>query len=158
MLGSNNARQEESRRYLESRAHELGLELTTPSVIANSHRALLLAEYTRDQGRFDQVHQGIFRAYFAEGRNIGETEVLRDVAAGAGLDPDQALEAIGDPAGSPEARLERSQTEGAALGINGTPTFIVADRYAIVGAQPYDWLRDALQQINDEISGEEPDG
>lgn len=135
----------QAQEYLQSRAQELGLEMHTPPIIANSRRALLLAEYARDHDRFDPVNRALFAAYWVDGRNLADEAVLREVAEGAGLDPDEALEAV--ERGEGAERVSAAMEEAAGAGITGTPSFIVADRYLIVGAQPYEWMRQAMHQI-----------
>src|SRR3954454_3925709 len=66
--------------------------------VPNSRRALALAEYAREEGRFEEVHRALFRAYWAEGLDIGSDEVLLGVAADAGLDPAEAAGRLDDPA------------------------------------------------------------
>lgn len=121
-------------------------------MLSNSRRALALAEYARDHGQFAAVHRLLFEAYFVAGANLADTAVLRDVAQRGGLDPDAALAAV--DGGEYDARIDTASAEAREIGITGVPTFIVADRYAIVGAQPYEWLRDALRQIAAEMRDE----
>lgn len=141
-------RARQAQEYLQQRAQELGLEMNTPPVIANSRRALLLAEYARDHDRFDPVNRALFAAYWVDGCNLADESVLREVAAGAGLDPDDALAAVARGEGS--ERVSTAMDQAAAAGITGTPSFIVDDRYLIVGAQPYEWMLQAMRQIASE--------
>ena len=141
----------QAQEYLQSRARELGLEMNTPPVIANSRRALLLAEYARDHDRFDAVNRALFAAYWVDGRNLADEAVLREIAAGAGLDADEALAAV--ERGDGGERVSAAMAEAAGAGITGTPSFIVADRYLIVGAQPYEWMLQAMHQIAGEAAG-----
>lgn len=120
-----------------------------PSVMANSNRILRLAEYARDNGVFERLHLPAFEAYFADDRNLGDEVVLRELAEEAGLDPDEAIRVL--EGGDYEDRIERSMLRAREYGITGTPTFVVEDRYGIVGAQPYEALRDGLRKIQEEM-------
>ena len=120
-----------------------------PSVMANSNRILRLAEYARDNGVFERLHLPAFEAYFADDRNLGDEVVLRDLAEEAGLNPDEAIRVL--EGGDYEDRIERSMLRAREYGITGTPTFVVEDRYGIVGAQPYEALRDGLRKIQEEM-------
>ena len=120
-----------------------------PSVMANSNRILRLAEYARDNGVFERLHLPAFEAYFADDRNLGDEVVLRELAEEAGLDPDEAIRML--EGGDYEDRIERSMLRAREYGITGTPTFVVEDRYGIVGAQPYEALRDGLRKIQEEM-------
>ncbi|MFZ5815771.1 MAG: DsbA family oxidoreductase, partial [Bacillota bacterium] len=82
---------------------------------------------------------------FVEGQNLADEAVLREAAARAGLDPDAALAAVKE--GRYEQRLEEFAAQARAYGITGVPTFIINNRYKIVGAHPYERLRDLFRQI-----------
>lgn len=138
----------EVRAFLEAlgqRAAGLGLEMTPPAALFNSHRALLLAEWAREQGGFEDVHPELFRAYFVEGHNLADLVVLRDVTTRAGLDPEAAMRALRSKRHEP--CLRNSMREARRYGLTGTPTFIIDETFRIVGAQPYETLADSLRQI-----------
>ena len=67
-------------------AHESGLEMRMPMVVANSHLSLEAAEFARDHGGFEAYHRALFHAYFEEGRDIGDVEVLCEIARACGVD------------------------------------------------------------------------
>jgi len=75
----------------------------------------------------------LFNAYFLEGQDIGEIEVLVQAAADAGLDAAAARDYLENDRGLAEAFDEDRQAREA--GIQGVPTFIVNGRYALSGAQ-----------------------
>ena len=75
----------------------------------------------------------LFRAYFAEGNDLGSDEVLLDVAEVAGLEMDAFRSALAE--GSHEAVLAETSRLAAELRIASTPTFVFGQRYAAVGAQ-----------------------
>ena len=129
---------------LKARADELGLPMEPPPRIVNTHRALLLAEYARDQGKANEMHHRLFQDYFVRGRNFAEDAVLREAAEAVGLNAGEALAALANP--EYEERVTRSMAEARAYGVTGAPTFIINDRYKIVGAQPYDRLLGAFRQ------------
>ncbi len=118
---------------LRRRAEELGMPYAPSPILANSALALAAAEYARDQGKFPEFHHELLSAVFARGQNLGSREVITDTARRAGLDGAEMLRAIDD--GRYIARLRQSTDLGRDLGVTGVPTFIVNDRYVIVGAQ-----------------------
>lgn len=128
-----------------ARAAELGLPFNQPPILANTRKALALAEYARDAGRLDALHMPLFQAFFVRGQNLADEGVLREVAATAGLDPDAALSAVNE--GRYAERLNEYAEQARAYGVTGVPAFIVNNRYKIVGAHPYEKLRDAFRQI-----------
>ncbi|WP_083635399.1 DsbA family oxidoreductase [Dehalogenimonas formicexedens] len=129
---------------LRRRAEELGLPYDPAPILANSALALAAAEFARDNGRFREFHHEMLSAVFARGQNIGSRDVIRETASRAGLDGAAMLKAIDQ--GAYVERLRESQAQGHELGVTGVPTFIINDRYAIVGAQPIETFRRVLRQ------------
>ncbi|BBK32095.1 putative DsbA family dithiol-disulfide isomerase [Stella humosa] len=112
-----------------------GLELAidriprTPSTVA-AHR---LIRWATEQGDVDPVLEGLFRAYFQEGRDIGQASELTAIAAAAGLDPDEARAMLARPGG--DADIVAEDRSARRIGINGVPCFIFDGQYAVSGAQ-----------------------
>lgn len=130
---------------LQERAGASGREMVRRDFIANSRRALEAAEYARSQGLFQAFHEAVFRKYFGEARNIGRWDVLRDAAEEAGIDPDAMQQAVEE--GVYATVVDESTARAAALGITGVPTYILDDRYAIVGAHPYEVFESAMERL-----------
>lgn len=101
----------------------------TPSTL-DSHR---LVYYAESRGCQQDVVEGLFRAYFEDGADVGSRETLADIAAAAGLDRDAVIAYLESDADVDliRARDQRART----MGVNGVPCFIVNDKYAISGAQ-----------------------
>ena len=110
----------------------------------NTRKAHALIAYAARNGGADALVEALFRAYFEEGRDIGDDEVLADVAAEQGMLREAALAALADP----ELQAEVLQLEGEAarLGVSGVPFFVVDRRYTISGAQPAQTWVEALRQ------------
>lgn len=90
----------------------------------------------------DALVQALFRAFFVEGRNIGDHTVLADCASTAGVElPDVASWLAGDAG---RAAVADAQAEAARLGIHGVPQFIVAGRLMPPGAVSADSLATAV--------------
>lgn len=123
-----------------STRHNIPMQL--PSRLPNSRRALLGAEFAREQGTAPEYHQGVFVAYFVEDRDIGRIPVLQEIAQEVGLDPDAFGRAVQDRVADPilDANAQDCQRKG----ITGVPTWIVDNTYSIVGALPPDHLRRSL--------------
>ena len=105
----------------------------------NTRRAHQLIAFAASEGKSDTVVEALFKAYFEDGRDIGDEEVLGDIAAAAGIDRRTAVLAIRDAGlASYVADLER---QAGGLGIQGVPFFIVDQTWAISGAQaPEQWV------------------
>jgi predicted DsbA family dithiol-disulfide isomerase len=93
----------------------------------------------------DRVANGLFKAYFEEGRNVGDYAVLLDVAETSGLDR-KVIENLLNSDADKDAVL--SEIEAAkAMGVSGVPFFILDGQYAISGAQPPEVMANALRDI-----------
>jgi predicted DsbA family dithiol-disulfide isomerase len=133
---------------LERMGKSEGIVFSERTFTTNSHKALLLAEAAKKEGSvvFEALNEGLFRAYFTEGRNIGDPRVLRDVAEAAGVPGGRIGEAWSDAAF--EERLERDREASAQIGITGIPVFILDGRWILEGAVPVEMLRDAARKIS----------
>jgi len=132
-------------RHLRASGKEFGIIFGEVRLLPNSRQALELAEYAREQGLHDKIHEVLFRAYFTDLRDIGDRQVLLDIACRVGLAPEKAQEAL--DAGRYRERLDRVQREARLREITGVPTFIINDKVIIVGAQPLDVFRKMLSRI-----------
>jgi predicted DsbA family dithiol-disulfide isomerase len=97
------------------------------------------------QGRQEAVVERLFHGYFEEGLDLGGREVLAGIAEGAGLESGAVSRALAD-ADSLEAVMSLEQ-EGYAMGIEGVPFFILSAKYAVAGAQPAEFWREALPRL-----------
>jgi predicted DsbA family dithiol-disulfide isomerase len=117
-------------------AREVGKQLKLHDRLINSRPALQAAEFARGQDRFNQMHQGLFSAYWDEGRDVSDLAVLKEVAERAGVDPAAMEKSIA--ANEYGDYLDARRAEAEELMISGIPAHVVADRYLVMGAQPYD--------------------
>jgi len=126
-------------------AKEEGLDVLKHSYTANSHFALLLAEAAKGEGVdiFYEFHKRIFEAYFAEGQNIGDQEVLRELANASGVKESVIDSAWSEPIYA--QRLEQNLAAARELKVTGTPTFFFTDQ-PISGAVPSVRLIAAAQE------------
>lgn len=137
------------RRELGAEASELGLPFDPPEFIVNTHEALQAAEFARDLGggAFPAVHEALFRAYLAHGRNLGRRAVLLEVADEAGVDAGALADALKD--GRYEDELRRAEGEAERYGIESTPTMLFG-RHKVVGCAPADVLREAARRARED--------
>lgn len=130
---------------LKSTGEPFGVTFRKVRIMSNSRKAILASEFARDQGRFDRFHAELFHAYFTEGRNIGQTDVLLDIGRKVGLDPADLRGAVeGDRYGP---RLEAVIQEAQRCGIHAVPTFVLQDGRTIVGARPIETFRSKLSSL-----------
>lgn len=99
----------------------------------NTRDAHRLIRHAAAQGRADAVVEALFRAYFIDGRDIGDHSTLAEIAGEAGLDARGAGQWLDSPA---ERETVIAEDRGARrLGINAVPCFIFERQYAVSGAQ-----------------------
>ncbi len=130
------------KRRFQEIARELGLPLGERQKTFNTRLAQELAKWAETQERGDEFHDAVFRAYFAEGRNIGEREVLADLAVSAGLPRKEAQEILN--ARTYKDLVDADWSRARQSGITAVPTFVLHDQI-VVGAQPYEVLEDFLK-------------
>jgi len=127
--------------HLRAVAEQLDLEFGNRDRTYNSRMAQELGKWAESQGRGHAYHLAVFRAYFADGSNIADADILLSVCSNLGLDETKAREVI-------DARTFRKSVDidwqrSRKLGITAVPTFRLASSH-LVGAQPYRKLADML--------------
>ena len=129
---------------LRARGKEVGVVFGNHTLLSNSRLALMASEFARDQGQYDSFHENMFHAYFTEGLDIGNLDVIADVAKKSGLDEKETLSAVRD--GRYASRLNEARKEGQLIGLTGIPLFIIENKYQIIGAQPIEIFRRFLDK------------
>ena len=109
----------------------------------NSRLAQEIGAWADTQPGGDAIHDAIFRAYFVDGKNIGDKDVLADLAQSVGLDRAAALKVLEDRAF--KEAVDADWDKSRQYGVTGVPTF-VAGRQGVVGAQPYEALEELVKQ------------
>lgn len=125
-----------------------GIHFGERSFLSNSRAALEAGEYAADKGRFHSFHDHVFRAYFTDLLDIGDMQILLGLAADVGLDSDDLKHAL--ITGVYVSRIEQALHEASTYGVSAVPTFIVNEKFRIVGAQPVDSFRERLRLIQGE--------
>jgi predicted DsbA family dithiol-disulfide isomerase len=114
-------------------------ERAKPGNTFDAHRLLAWAAET---GLQDALKERLFEAYMQEGRLVSDHEVLVELAADVGLDPERAQAVLSSNEHAVEVRREQAMAQQ--LGVSGVPFFVVGGRYGVAGAQPTEVLLDAL--------------
>ena len=100
----------------------------------NSRLAQELGKWADTQEDGEALHDALYRAYFVDARNIGDAEVLTEVAQSVGLPGEEAKDVLSTRRFS--AEVDADWNKSRAYGVTGVPTFVV-DMQGVVGAQPY---------------------
>jgi predicted DsbA family dithiol-disulfide isomerase len=109
----------------------------------NSRLAQELGKWADTQPGGGAIHDALYKAYFVEARNIGDADILVEIAQQVGLDGAEARKVI-DERRFKDA-VDADWQKSAAYGVTGVPTFVAA-RYGVVGAQPYETLAQLVER------------
>ena len=114
-----------------------GLPYGNRTMTYNSRLAQELGKWADTQPRGEAIHDALFKAYFVDGRNIGDVEELLKIAKSIGLPEDEARQVLEKR--TFQAAIDADWEKSRQYGVTGVPTF-VAGRQGVVGAQPYETL------------------
>ncbi len=142
------ARSLQMRSYLQTVAAEVGLRMQTRDVIINSRRALGAAEFAREQGKFEEMHHALFKAHWEQTARLEDVEDLLRVGTEVGLEAEELRNAIEQ--GRYEDVIDENRQIASSAGINAIPAHIFGRRYLVVGAQPYDVLKQVVNRLTSE--------
>ena len=112
----------------------LTLNLEAISHTPNTLDAHRLIHWAGVEEKQNAVVDALFEAYFQNGRNIGDSEVLADIADSCGMDAAVVFKLLNSEADKEETRARDASARD--MGVNSVPTFIVAGQHAVPGAQP----------------------
>ncbi len=125
-----------------------GWTYNPPETIPNSRRALAVTELARDRGLHEPVHDRLMHAYWSEAADLGDEEVLLALVGAAGLDPEEAREALEDDT-FVDRVLESTKTANM-HGINAIPAFVFDHRLLVMGAHPHETFEQAIELLERE--------
>jgi predicted DsbA family dithiol-disulfide isomerase len=154
------ARANGSEERLASIARNYGMDFRSTERIYNTRLAHEATEYAREngnpvrfnfpsqrneRGKANEFHKALFRRVYAEGQDPSSWEVLRSTAEEVGLNADEMQQLVES---NRYTDFVAEQVRWAQqIGVTGVPTYVINDRYAVVGAQPYEVFKNTLTQI-----------
>jgi len=121
--------------------------VSTPRIF-NTRLAHEATEYAREQSKTNEFHRATFHKVFADSQDVGQWNVLRSSAQEVGLNADEMQREV--ESGKYTANVAEQVERAYRMGVSGVPTYVINDRYAIVGAQPYEVFKRALTRIVNE--------
>jgi len=134
---------------IEDRLYELAKLNNLPFVSTkrfyNTRLAHEATEYARLHGKLNEFHKIVFHKVYGEGLDPSNWDVLRSAATEVGLDADDMQGKV--ESGTYTEEVANQVQWAYQIGVSGVPTYVINDRYAIVGAQPYEVFKNALTQI-----------
>ena len=139
------ARDNGSEERLRMMAELHGMEFRSTERIYNTRLAHEATEYAREHGKANEFHHIIFRKVYAEGFDPAQWDVLRSAAEEAGLNANDMQSVV--EGGKYTEEVAGQVNWAQRIGVTGVPTYVINDKYAIVGPQPYEAFKSALGQI-----------
>jgi protein disulfide-isomerase len=136
-------------------AGEVGLTYNfDKAVIANSFDAHRIIQLAKKHGLGDQAEERFFHAYFTEGKDVSDPEVLQELGESIGLDKEEVAAVLRsrDLADA----VNKDVYEAQQLGIRGVPFFVLDRKYGVSGAQPSEAFTQALNQAFGEWKSAQP--
>jgi predicted DsbA family dithiol-disulfide isomerase len=131
-------------------AEEAGLVMKRGTRMINTRLALSAAEFARERGLFDAMHLALFKAYWEQTGDIETIEGLKAIATEVGLDAEAMAAELA--AGRYEDLLDANRREATQVGINGIPAHVFGLRYLVMGAHPYEILKQVADKVAAEIA------
>lgn len=121
------------------------MDLAVRANTLHAHRILLFVEETLGASTQMELNEAIMNAYFRDGLNIADVEVLSECAASVGVDRDATRQVL--MSDRYLAEVEEWLATAADNGITAVPTFIVDDRWSIPGAQDTEMFERVLRRM-----------
>jgi predicted DsbA family dithiol-disulfide isomerase len=128
---------------MRARMQAEGLPYGNRTMTFNSRLAQELGTWAETQPGGEAIHDALFKAYFVDGRNIGDASVLLDVVNSIGLPEEEANRVLQDR--TFRAAVDADWEKSRRYGVTGVPTFVIGQN-GVVGAQPYEVLEQLVQQ------------
>ncbi|MBA2288490.1 MAG: DsbA family protein [Ktedonobacteraceae bacterium] len=124
---------------------QYGLEINAGPFGIDSRPALIADKYAESQGKGAPFHDAVMRAYWQQARAIDDVAVLQEIAEQTGLPPENFAATLADPA--LDAQVSADVQLAHEYGLTGAPALVFADHYLVMGAQPYEVLKQVVEKI-----------
>ncbi len=130
---------------MRARMEAEGLPYGNRTMTYNSRLAQELGAWADTRPGGEAIHDALFRAYFVDGRNIGDAQVLLEVVRSIGLPVEEAKKVLEKRTfkDAVDADWDKSRQ----YGVTGVPTFVIG-RNGVVGAQPYEVLEQLVREAS----------
>ena len=115
------------------------------SLMVNTFEAHILLEYAKGFGKQTDLKMQLMKAYFSEGKNVSDKNILKQALLDVGLNAEEALSKLKDEETIKEVRSKQDYWKS--LGINSVPTIVFNRKSAVTGAQPVDALKNVLSKL-----------
>ena len=115
-----------------------------PPLVSYTMYALEATEYAKEHGQFFPFHDGLYKAYWEDGKDLGDLAVIEEVASQCGLDTADLRQRLGSR--HYEETVMRDFQEATNRGIHGIPAFLIG-KYLFTGARPYQDFQAVVERV-----------
>ncbi len=136
------------REHLEQASGAAGIEFHFDDIPRrpNTLKAHLLIKWAAGQSKAHAASAALFQAFFQDLRDVGDTEILADIATEIGMDGKLVIELL--ETGRDVDKLKAELAYFQQLGVTSVPTFIYNGTFAVSGGQPPNAHEQALQKAS----------
>lgn len=127
-------RSRDTAEYLRGALREAGFPVAPRLTWSNSRRALALSWTLRTHPRWGVLHRGLYTAYWAQGRDLGDPAELAAIGVESGISAAEVEAAVAEPAGG--SGVDASRERALDLGIAATPGWHFGEGIVLTGAHP----------------------
>ncbi len=118
------------------------MPLKRPPIQPRSRLAHEAAKWADKQGRFEEYNLAIFRAFFEHGKDIGEIEILKGLAADLKLDAESLHISLKNS--DYTAMVLADENEARQVGVRAVPAFVANGKVQVAGVQSAERLHEFL--------------
>lgn len=149
------ADQSGARRQIESEAERIGINMRFADIerMPNTFLGHRLVHHAREHGVQDQISDALFTAYFEQGQDVGDPQVLLDAAESVGMDRQATADYLASDQGIDAVRREIERAS--VIGVTGVPCFIFAGAYALPGAQEPEVIAQVIERAKVKLASAE---
>ena len=141
-----------SAEHMGQKGEEIGLEFNFDKTIStNTFDAHRLIHLAKSHGRQIEAEEALFKAYFKEGRHIGEKETLLEIGLELGIDKDEVEKTLDSEAYAEDVREDEQLSQQ--FRISGVPFFVINRKHGISGAQPVEHFVNMLNNAKSDEQG-----
>ncbi len=110
-----------------------------------------MIRWAATEGHEEATVERLFRAYFSDGLDIGDHAILSRLAGETGLDESVVASRLATD--EDRETVAGEIAEAYRIGVTGVPCFVIASRYAVMGAQAPETIAGTLKSVAEELAG-----
>lgn len=130
---------------LERAGEAVGITFNHQTMIpVNTLYAHRLSHFAQQRGLGNEIEEALFYAHFTQGKNLGDTSELVNLAVSIGLDQEEVHAFLNSNSATQEVQADIEKAKS--LGISGVPFFVLDEKYGVSGAQPVDVFIQGITQ------------